>query len=244
MHKALTISFFLLLSLMCFSQNPSRTWLQGKVLYLNSNVIAANVVNNTTQQATITDENGEFSIKVALGDQLIFSSLQYKIKAVIIDEVILTKNRLVVEVNEKVTELSEVVVGPENTEKFLALKEEEFKSYDYLNDKSTRVQNSIMQKDQLTNGINFVNVFKAISKSLSKKSPETEFISKFKPSDLIRQLYEDSFFVGSLGIPQDEIGSFLLFCDDKFPSQSLLKKNQEFQLIDFLVKQSERYKAK
>ncbi|MDG2314451.1 MAG: carboxypeptidase-like regulatory domain-containing protein [Flavobacteriaceae bacterium] len=229
---------------MSFSQSPSQTWLHGKVLYLNNNVIAANVINNSTQQATITNENGEFSIKVALGDQLIFSSLQYQIKAVQIDEEILKKNRLVVEVNEKVTELSEVVVGPENTEKFLALKEEEFKSYDYLNDKSTRVQNTIMQKDQLTKGINFVNIFKAISKSLSNKSTETANNSKFKPSDLIRQLYEDSFFVESLGIPQNEIGSFLLLCDDELPSQSLLKKNQEFQLIDFLVKQSQRYKLK
>lgn len=244
MYKAFVISFFLLLSWMSFSQSPSQTWLHGKVLYLNNNVIAANVINNSTQQATITNENGEFSIKVALGDQLIFSSLQYQIKAVQIDEEILKKNRLVVEVNEKVTELSEVVVGPENTEKFLALKEEEFKSYDYLNDKSTRVQNTIMQKDQLTKGINFVNIFKAISKSLSNKSTETANNSKFKPSDLIRQLYEDSFFVESLGIPQNEIGSFLLLCDDELPSQSLLKKNQEFQLIDFLVKQSQRYKLK
>ena len=38
--------------------------------------------------------------------------------------------RIVIDVNDKITELDEVVVTPENTEKFLDLKEEEFKRYD------------------------------------------------------------------------------------------------------------------
>ena len=37
------------------------------------------------------------------------------------------KNRLVVEVNERVNFLDEIVISPENTEKFLDLKEEELK---------------------------------------------------------------------------------------------------------------------
>lgn len=228
---------------MSFSQNDSRTWLIGKVLYRNNNVVAANVVNNTSQDATITNQNGEFSIKVKIGDQLIFSSLQYQFKAVFIDDEILKKNRLVVEVNEKITELSEVVVGPENTDKFLDLKEEEFKSYDYLNDKSTKIQNTILQKDQLTNGLNFVNVFKAIRSSLTTNIPDQAAARhNFKPSDLIRQLYEDSFFVSALGIKQNQINDFLQQCDRAFTNSDLLQKNQEFQLMDYLVKQSEIYK--
>ena len=34
---------------------------------------------------------------------------------------------------------------------------------------------------------------------------------------------------------------FLIFCDDNFPSRILLKKDNEFELVDFLVKQSEKY---
>ena len=37
---------------------------------------------------------------------------------------------------------------------------------------------------------------------------------------------------------KDKINEFLLFCDDNFPSKILLKKTNEFELIDFLVKQS------
>ena len=56
---------------------------------------------------------------------------------------ILQRNRIVIDVNEKVNELDQVVVTPENQEKFLDLKEEEFKRFDYSFDKSTRVNNVI-----------------------------------------------------------------------------------------------------
>ena len=32
-----------------------------------------------------------------------------------------------------------------------------------------------------------------------------------------------------------------LYCDDKIPSQTLLRKENEFQLIDFLVTQSKAF---
>ena len=126
------IFVLLLISNFIYTQEDSRTWIRGKVLYKNSNVISANVVNNTSREATITDNDGEFEMRVRLNDRLVFSSVQYEIRSVVIDKDILQKSRLVIDVNEKVTVLDEVVVGPENTEKFLDLKEEEFKRIDYM----------------------------------------------------------------------------------------------------------------
>ena len=65
----------------------------------------------------------------------------------------------------------------------------------------------------------------------------------FKVSDVLRQVYDDEFFVVDLKLPQDKIDDFLIYCDDKVPSQSLLKKENEFHLIDFLVTHSAAYRA-
>ena len=46
----------------------------------------------------------------------------------------------------------------ENTDKFLDLKEEEFKKVDYIDDKSTSVDNEIIRQNQLYRGINIVNI--------------------------------------------------------------------------------------
>ena len=237
------VIFLLLVSNLVFSQDE-RTWIRGKVLYKNINVVSANVVNNTSGQATITNEDGEFEMKVRLNDRLVFSSVLYEIRSTTINKDILQKSRLVIDVNEKVTILDEVVVGPENTEKFLDLKKEEFKRVDYIADKSTRIKNEILKAGTFNNGLNFINLYKAIAKSSNKVELDKKNINslKYKPSDLIREVYDDSFFVTTLGIKKDNISEFLLYCNDRFPSKVLFKKSNEFQLIDFLINQSEKFK--
>ncbi len=117
--------------------------IKGKLLDRNINVVAANVVNNTDQTSTITNEYGEFEIEVALGDEVIFSSMEFKTRSVVITEEIIRKNRLVVSVNENINELEEVVVTSEEMEKFLDLKEDEFRGFDYERDKSSKINNRL-----------------------------------------------------------------------------------------------------
>lgn len=65
--------------------------IKGKLIYRNVDVVAANVVNNTAQLNTITDGEGAFEIPVKLGDEVIFSSVQYLIRTVTISPEILKK---------------------------------------------------------------------------------------------------------------------------------------------------------
>ena len=140
--------------------------------------------------------------------------------------------------------LDEVVVGPENTEKFLDLKEEEFKRTYYDFDKSSKIENQILKAGTFNNGLNFINLYKMITKSANKNEEIDKKFSNvnYKPSDLIREVYDDAFFVKSLGLKKQNISEFLLYCDDKFPSKFLIKKSNEFQLLDFLIKQSDKFK--
>lgn len=223
------------------AQDNGRTLLRGKVLYRDSNVINENVINSTAELATITDENGEFVIAVKLGDQLVFTAVNYKLKVVKITEEILKKNRLVIEVKEKVTELDEVVVGPENQEKFIQLQNEELRENNYEIDRSTEVENIALSQSErgLQNGLNFVNIFKAIFKSKDKGKEENK--PKLKVSEVLRQVYDDEFFVLDLKLPQENIDDFLRYCDERVPEKTLLKKENEFQLLDFLVTHSKAY---
>ena len=161
------LTFFLLLATnFTFSQDDYRTWIKGKVLYKNVNVTSANVINNTSQQATTTNADGEFEIEV---------------------------------------------------------------------------NNVINEQGKLRDGINFVNLYRLISNSLKNDSEENQTSYKYNPSDLLRELYDDVFFTKNLLIPNDKINEFLLYCDDNFPDRILLKKDNEFELIEFLVKQSKKF---
>ena len=77
--KIIHILLFLLPILV---MGQDRKPIKGHLIYRNRNVIAANVVNNTAQLNTITDGEGGFEIPVALGDEVVFSSVQYLIRTV------------------------------------------------------------------------------------------------------------------------------------------------------------------
>jgi hypothetical protein len=86
-----TFFYFLLISSFILN-SQERKLIKGKLLYRNNNVIAANVINNSDQYNTITDSEGEFDINVKTGDEIIFSSVEFKIKSIVItDEVIKKK---------------------------------------------------------------------------------------------------------------------------------------------------------
>lgn len=227
-------------SFILVSAQEKRQLLKGRLLYRNANVVAANVVNNTAQTNTITDGEGEFEIIAKVGDEIIFSSVQFQIKALIITQDIMQKNRLVVEVNERVNVLDEIVVGPENTQKFLDLKKEEFARVDYTQDKSTKIENTVMREGQLVNGLNIVNVAKLLAKVIQGNKNEASRI--LIPSKVLPLIFEESFFIEDLGLEQDEVVGFLEEMDLKLPTDRLLKKDKEFQLIEFLYLKSEQYK--
>lgn len=233
---------------MCFSLlltgfvlGQERRPIKGQLLYKNTKVVAANVVNNTAQTNTITDSEGAFEIDVAEGDEVIFSSVQYQIRAVKITAEILAKNRLVVSVNENINELREVVVTTEDVEKFLDLKEEGFEGFDYETDKSSKLENRAVRDQVLSNGIDFVNIAKLLAKAFANKTPEEQL--RMKPSEILPLVFEASFFESDLKIEKTQLTGFLEFIDDKMKTGALLKKDKQFQLIDYLIDQSAIYRS-
>ena len=234
--------------LLCFFFVAVNVWsqeripLKGKVIYRGSNVVNENVLNTTASTATITDEDGAFEIAVAVGDELVFTAVNYKITAVLVTQEILDNRRLVVAVEEKVTALEEVVVGPENTEKFLEMKSEKFKGYSYEIDRSTEVDNiaEAGTVQGMQNGLNFVNIFKLLfaSKEGNDNTPDKPAL---KMSEALRLIYEDRFFTEDLQLKPDQIEPFLTYLDTRVTPRDLLEKDNEFQLIDFLVNQSRAF---
>ena len=238
MKQLLLFIFFIHSSFAAICQD--RRPLKGQLLYKNTKVVAANVVNNTAQTNTITDSEGAFEIDVLLGDEIIFSSVQYRIRSVKITEDILSKNRLVVSVNENINELKEVVVTTEDVEKFLDLKEEEFKGFDYEKDKSSKLVNKAYNDRQLSDGIDFVNIAKLLARALGNKSSDEQM--RMKPSEILPLVFEDDFFAVDLGLDKSQVISFLEFIDNRMKTGELLKKDKEFQLIDFLINESKEFK--
>ena len=238
--KLQLLATFTLLHIFTFAQ--FREPIKGRLIYRNQNVIAANVVNITAQINTITDGEGAFEIPVTINDEVVFSSVQYLIRTVKITPEIIQKNRLIVTVNEKINALEEIVITPEDTEKFLDLKEEEFKGYDYERDKSTKIENTILTQGQFRNGLDIINIAKLIAKVISDKTDDEK--RNLKPSEIITYVFETDFFTDDLELKNEQVTGFLKYVDENLPSQKLLNQNNQFQLIDYLISMSKKYRKK
>ena len=230
----------LLLTLVHFSFSQERELIQGKVIYRNINVPAANVINNTSQTSTITNDQGEFEIFAKEGDEIIFSSVQYIIRTVRVNDEILKNKRLIVQINQRVRELDEVVITPDDTDKFLDLKEEQFKGFDYLADKSTKIENILTDNRQVVNGLNFVNIFKLLSSLVDSKSEEEKL--SILPSEALPLILEENFFTDTLKLEFFEVNDFLSQLDLDPEIKLLIIKKNQFLLIDYLLKKSDIYK--
>ena len=201
---------------------------------------AANVINNTSQTSTITNDQGEFEIFAKEGDEIIFSSVQYIIRTVKVNAEILKNKRIIVQINQRVRELDEVVITPDDTDKFLDLKKEQFKGFDYLADKSTKIENILTDNRQFVDGLNFVNIFKLLSTLVDSKSEEEKL--SILPSEALPLILEENFFTEILKLETFEVNDFLSQLDfDQEIKELIIEKNQ-FILIDYLLNKSDTYK--
>ena len=108
-------------------------------------------------------------------------------------------------------------------------------------DKSTRITNAAMDEPRLTNGLNIVNIAKLAMQLMQGKTAEER--KNLKPSRVLPYLFEDRFFTETLSLPKDQVTGFLEYIDQQLPTQDLLNKSKEFELIDYLINESENYQS-
>ena len=159
-----------------------------------------------------------------------------------ITEDILKNGRLVVEVTEKVRQLDEVVVTPDNQEAFIELKNEEFKGFEYAIDRASAVDNIALSPAVrgMQDGLNVVSVFKLLKSLLASKDQEDG--PSIKLSEALAKVYDERFFIEDLRLQRAQIPDFLAYCDERVPTFQLLRKENEFELLEFLVTTAEAFK--
>jgi len=90
-----------------FSQS---TEIKGKVT-ASSDIDRIHIINKTANKFTITNDDGEFKISATLNDTILISAIQYEVMDVVITPEILKSKFISVNLNDKITELDEVIVG-------------------------------------------------------------------------------------------------------------------------------------
>ncbi|WP_243835528.1 carboxypeptidase-like regulatory domain-containing protein [Maribacter spongiicola] len=244
--------FFFFMGVCAFAQTGDYTKLEGRVNSDDGDVAATHVLNLTSNRASITDENGYFSIPVRLLDTLEFSAIQYKKKIIVVSTAIYESKLISVGLEEALTELDEVTVTPYNlsgnllrdlptldldpvvTASTLGLPN----AYVKIPTKAERelqaaTANPIMSMDALLNGIS------GRTKMLKNRVERNNLYNR---TERVRDFYADSVYVKQLLIPLDKIDDFLYYCEVDPRFQEVVDTHSELDIWEYLRKKSLLYR--
>jgi hypothetical protein len=244
MKIKVTILFFLLIGQFSFGQIRERKNLDGQVrndLVPVENVIVFNANSNV---GTVVNQYGSFTILAKVNDTLVFSSLAFKSKKMVLSEKDFIASRLIVKLDVFTNELAEVLIRAKkelnpiegNSQKYVDLK--------YFDDEKSSPKNRTMPPiGGIENGMDFVRIYKDVLGVLRKKNPQkTDFYKETSFSEVVMNKVNYSFFSNTLHLKDDEIKLFLIYCENDSKSRDLMQPSEEFKLMDFLINKNKEYK--
>ena len=109
MKSNFQLLFILFVVFQAYTQDK-RIVIEGKVMSNSGAIENVHIINKSSRKAVITTLNGAFQISVKESDTLIFSTLQFENKEIVINKLHLSKLQLVTTLKTSVNRLSEVTI--------------------------------------------------------------------------------------------------------------------------------------
>ena len=248
---------FLLISFYTFSQTNNQKFIEGIVYNNNSySIQGVHVLNITSNEATITDSDGNFKIFVNLNDELIFSAIQFKRKKIIIDKDVFDSLSITIYLEEFVNELDEVILNSSRLSGSLMNDLQNAGIVDNINfddlgipgftgiRKEDIPSNSQLTKElllaPLTGSLDVERMYNWISGYYKEKRKEREYKNDYNLIDRIINFYGLRFFIDEFGLIEDNIHEFVTSAYQNYPLEENFKSGNYSLVIEYLKKNFKR----
>lgn len=230
---------------LCFGQILSRKTLHGRVV--NDSIAIENglVFNVNAKTGSVIDQKGYFSILVKVNDTLVFSSLGFKSKKMVLTEKDVSSHYFKVKLQAIARQLLEVVVYAQKGAKPEFGNTQSIVDTQYFDDKYASPNNAVMMPTGTgdPNNLDVIRVYNKIFKNLFKNnSGKKDLISDVSFTTVAMKSVSYSFFTDKLNLKEDEVGLFLLFCENDPKSKAFVNTSEQFQIMDFLITKNEEFK--
>ncbi|MDR6966454.1 hypothetical protein J2X31_000447 [Flavobacterium arsenatis] len=257
-NSTLTI-VLLFISQLFFAQQLPREILHGQIIADSISVEGITITNKTTNRYSVSDNEGNFSLYAREKDTLVFSSMNYSSKSVVLNSSDLKMKVLKIKLESHITELDEVVIDPNSLTGDL--------DKDSKNIKVTQIDPKINMKDALATQYEADGITAVYNKAMEgpgaiaplfqpdlikivkmfglfkdkKEDKKIAYTSTKIFPEAVQEKLPESFFLDTLKLKKDQIGLFLAYCENDSRAQGLLYANKEFELVDFLISKKPEY---
>ncbi len=241
MKAKTTMLVFYLFCQICLGQTLTRKPLHGMVVNDSVNVQSGYVLNVNSNSRTFIKAQGYFDILAKTNDTLLFSSMGLKSKKVVLADKDFAVSVLRVKMNTLVNPLKEVVVTKTTIKPNLG-NIQNIIDREYFDDKQSSPDNPLMPTE-IKYGMDIDRIGRMIWKSFFKENANKDKeVYQGDFTEIVPKRMHQFFFTNTLKLKEDEIGLFLIYCENDPKSKALLKPEAEFELIEFLVVKNEEFK--
>jgi hypothetical protein len=250
MNKLIWSIVFSIVSVMTFGQSGLIT---GRVV-IDDGVIGQNttkninVTNQSNNAKTSTNENGMFSLKATVGDELVFNHDFYQERKVKITQEILAKGFVTVHLNIEVIQLGEAKVITLNKDWRKNLnfeKTEGTKLYESLGlnpnmqyHKVNPNASSMTNNNGLFDPSNWVATITGQKKQAKKQD---EYFKKVEKMKSLENYFTRNYFIDNLEIPDYKVTDFVTYCYTNFELEKLVKENAYEKITKVFEDQAPKY---
>jgi hypothetical protein len=239
--KAVILVLFLFCQF-CLGQTLIRKPLRGRVVNDSVKVESGSVFNINSKTRSFISSQGLFDIMAKTNDTLLFLSFGLKSKKMVLTDKDFAVLLLTVKLNTHITPLEEVVIKKTFIKPNLG-NIQRIIDTEYFEDKQSSLDNPLMPS-KIKYGMDIDRIGKMIWKSFFKENPNKgKEVDYGDFSDIVPKRIHSFFFTNTLKLKEDEIGLFLIYCENDPKSKALLKPESEFELIEFLINKNEEFKT-
>lgn len=237
MKEKILIGLLLFMSTFSFSQ--AQKLLKGNVKNDNFPLQGIEIINQTSQQISKTDANGNFSIEVKDNDLVVFYGEEYLSYRINVNQEILSKKTIEIFLEKKVIQIDEVII--EREDKWSTDYMQKIMDKRYISDGQSSVPNNLVYDGQ-TLGVDFIKVGKLVGKLLKNKDKGRKEMPALGFNDFVTANFNQKFFEENLQIKPEEMLLFLEFCESDPKSKSISAHNNTLGTMDFLIAKNGEFK--
>ncbi len=227
-------------------------------IVINGNVTNAkevegiHILNTTSRFNSITDEHGNFSIQAVKNDTLLFSSVKYFPKKVVVSEEIYENGVMTVVLQELINELDEVVLG-NNLSGNLTTDLKSIKTEKPLDFEDVGIPGFKGKPEEkivpvaaafFPTNVNIEAAYKYISGYYRKLRLQRKWEVQNNMVARMIAYYTPEFFTEAYSIPEDRIYDFLLFCVETSSVQWDFNRERYARVLEIYKEKSIVYSSR
>lgn len=246
MARGLPILFFLFILVNTFGQSQR---LKGKIIADSLEGFAINIVNYTKKIGATNDQRGNFEIPATVNDSIIFSSVQYEVISILVNEDDLENENFQVKLNPVVRKLQEVNVSDINLSGNIDKDAKYIEIKPFVNNRTLGLPfRDIKQPTQIERRI-YTAKSGIIDRPINYLNGTLKKLKRIKALQDLDRLIEKgeasfnmAFFTKDLGIPETLISDFIYYCAEDEYFENLLENTKRLSLLEFFQEKAKFYK--